>query len=49
MENYYTVEQLFTFLDYNISDLDIYVNNEIADMNTKVYENFTVRTSNKSL
>ena len=48
MENYYTVEQLFTFLDYNICDLDIYVNNEIADMSTKVYENFTVRTSNKS-
>lgn len=48
MENYYTVEQLFAFLDYDISDLDIYVNNEIADMNTKVYENFTVRTLHKS-
>ena len=45
MENYYTVEQLFTFLDLEISNLDIYVNNERADKNTKVYENFTVKTS----
>ncbi len=45
MENYYTVEQLFAFLDLEISNLDIYVNNERADKNTKVYENFTVKTS----
>lgn len=45
MENYYTVEQLFTFLDLEISNLDIYVNNERADKDTKVYENFTVKTS----
>lgn len=45
MENYYTIEQLFTFLDLDIANLDIYVNNERADKNTKVYENFTVKTS----
>lgn len=45
MENYYTIEQLFTFLDLDLANLDIYVNNERADKNTKVYENFTVKTS----
>ena len=45
MENYYTIEQLFAFLDLDISNLDIYVNNERADKDTKVYENFTVKTS----
>jgi len=44
MENYYTVEQLFTFLDLDISGLDVFVNNEPADKHTKVYENFTVKT-----
>lgn len=44
MENYYTVEQLFAFLDYDITGYDVYVNNELADRETKVYENFSVRT-----
>lgn len=44
MENYYTVEQLFAFLDYDITGFDVYVNNEPAERDTKVYENFTVRT-----
>ncbi len=44
MENFYTVEQLFAFLDIDITGFDVYVNNEAADRETKVYENFTVRT-----
>lgn len=44
MENFYTVEQLFAFLDYDITGFDVYVNNELADRETKVYENFSVRT-----
>lgn len=49
MESYYTVEQLFTFLDCNINDFDIYVNNEAAKPETKVYENFTVKMEPVSL
>ena len=45
MENYYTVEQLFTFLDYDISQYDVYVNNELADDDTYVYENFNIKLS----
>lgn len=44
MENFYTVGQLFTFMDYDISSLEVYVNNELADKKTKVYENFQVST-----
>ena len=44
MENFYTVAQLFEFLDYDISTYDVYVNNEKADKDTKVYENFSVKT-----
>ncbi|MGN0328465.1 MAG: cell division FtsA domain-containing protein [Lachnospira sp.] len=44
MENFYTVKQLFEFLDYDIKGFDIFVNNEEADHNTKVYENFSVKT-----
>ncbi len=43
MENFYTVAQLFAFLDLPMVGLDIYVNNEPADENTRVYENFNVR------
>lgn len=43
MENFYTIGQLFSFLDLPIDGLDIYVNNEPADENTRVYENFNVR------
>ena len=45
MENFYTVAQLFEFLDLDYKTLNVTVNNEPADKNTKVYENFTVRTS----
>ncbi|MGN0481557.1 MAG: cell division protein FtsA, partial [Lachnospiraceae bacterium] len=42
MENFYTVAQLFEFLDVPMESFDITVNNEPANENTKVYENFTV-------
>lgn len=45
MENYYTVAQLFEFLDYDVTGKDVYVNHELADSTTKVYENFTVTTA----
>lgn len=44
MENYYTVEQLFAFLDIDTSVVEVYVNNELADIDTRVYENFNVKT-----
>ena len=44
MESYYTVEQLFTYLDYDISMCDVYVNNDLADNDTLVYENFNIKT-----
>ena len=44
MKSYYTVEQLFTFLDYDISMCDVYVNNDLADNDTLVYENFNIKT-----
>lgn len=45
MENFYTVEQLFAFLDYDVTGKDVYVNHQLAQMDTKVYENFTVMTA----
>jgi sulfur carrier protein ThiS len=44
MENYYTISQLFEFLDFDITGLIVHVNNELADKQTKVYENFSVKT-----
>lgn len=44
MENFYTVKQLFEFLDIDIIQSDVYVNHVLADADTKVYENFTVET-----
>lgn len=44
MENFYTVQQLFEFLDIDITELEVYVNNAPADLDTKVYENFIVET-----
>ncbi len=43
MENYYTVKQLFDFMDIDTSDKNIFVNNEPATDDTIVYENFNVR------
>jgi hypothetical protein len=40
--NYYTVEQVFGFLDMLLPE-DIYVNNEPATPDTKVYDNFSIK------
>ena len=41
--SYYTVGQIAEFMDVIINqDMNIYVNNKLADMDTKVYENFSV-------
>ncbi|MBQ6886684.1 MAG: rod shape-determining protein [Lachnospiraceae bacterium] len=41
--NYYTVGQIVEFMDVLLDpDMNIYVNNKVADKDTKVYENFTV-------
>ncbi len=43
MLNYYTVEQIVEFMDVSIdSEMNLYVNNKWADINTKVFENFSV-------
>ena len=47
IENFYTVEQLFKFLDLDYTQYDIMVNNMQADKMTKVYENFTVNFTEK--
>lgn len=48
MENYYTVKQLFDFMDIDTSDKNIFVNNEQASDDTIVYENFNVKYSEYS-
>lgn len=41
--NYYTVRQIAEFMDVIINqEMNIYVNNKLADMDSKVYENFSV-------
>lgn len=41
--NYYTVQQIVEFMDIVLeNDMNIYVNNKVADRDTKVYENFSV-------
>ena len=43
MMNYYTVKQIADFMDVMVDDrLHMYVNNQRADMETHVFENFTV-------
>lgn len=43
MLSYYTVRQLLEFMDVSLgSHVNIYVNNKLADMDTEVYENFSV-------
>lgn len=41
--NYYTVEQVMTFLDIDTEMLKIYVNNRLAELTDRVYENFSLR------
>lgn len=46
--NYYTVRQIADFMDVLVDkNLHVYVNNKLADMNTCVYENFTVEWTMK--
>lgn len=41
--SYYTVRQVAEFMDVIINqEMNIYVNNKLADMDSKVYENFSV-------
>lgn len=41
--NFYTVSQVIDFMDVELDqDKDILVNNRVADMNTLVYENFSI-------
>ncbi len=41
--DYYTVRQISEFMDVSIDwSMNIYVNNKLADMETRVYENFSV-------
>lgn len=41
--NFYTVQQIADFMDVILEpELNIYVNNELADRDTKVYDNFTL-------
>lgn len=43
MLNFYTVKQLTEFMDVTLDvRMNLYVNNKLADMNTPVYENFSV-------
>lgn len=42
MRDYYTVSQVLDFMDVQTDNNDIYVNHQKADMDTPVYENFTV-------
>ena len=47
---YYTIEQILQFMDISTDTYNTYyVNNNSADMNTKVYENFTVVMSKTEL
>lgn len=48
MENYYTLAQLFKFLDINLDSVYVSVNNAQSDADTKVYENFDVRYVDKA-
>ena len=43
MLSYYTIRQITEFMDVTLDkNMSIYVNNQLADENTKVYDNFSV-------
>lgn len=42
MNNYYTVKQLFQLFDVDADDYDVFVNNELANEDTRIYENFKI-------
>ena len=45
MQSYYTLEQLFTYMDVKPAG-KVYINNKIASDNDKIYENFIVTWKN---
>lgn len=48
--NYYTVEQIAAFVDFDMKEsMQCYVNNRLADGQTQVYENFTVEWKKESI
>lgn len=48
--NYYTVKQIADFMDIIIEPgMNIYVNNNLSDLETKVYENFTVNWTTQTI
>ena len=48
--NYYTVRQIADFMDVILdASMNIYVNNNLADENTEVYDNFTVNWTYETL
>lgn len=48
--NYYTVKQIADFMDIIIEPgMNIYVNNNLSDLDTKVYENFTVNWTTQTI
>lgn len=50
MLNFYTVSQVAEFMDVVVdTKLNLYVNNAKADLDTKVYENFSVRWTTEEL
>lgn len=49
MEDFYLLEQLFTFMDIPLEDKEVFVNNEPADAKTKVYANFQVRYAERDI
>ncbi|MBR1471212.1 MAG: rod shape-determining protein [Lachnospiraceae bacterium] len=50
MQDFYTVRQVREFMDVLIEDgTQVFVNNEPADDDTKVYENFTIRWGEKTV
>lgn len=50
MLNFYTVSQICEFMDIVLKkDMNIYVNNKIADENAKVFDNFSVIVSMEEL
>lgn len=45
--DYYTVEQLVTFMDIDTKQKQVYVNNVKAEGNEKIFENFNIKILNK--
>jgi hypothetical protein len=45
--DYYTVEQLYQFMDIDASEKQLMINNHIPEMSEPVYENFKIRVVDK--